>query len=506
VDTTSAKNLGDRLTLTARLSVFVLALLGIVLLGFSLTLYLLSGQYLHGQVDERLDGTLSALSGACEQTRYGLEWEPAQRQVDAGASPFGLPVFWFVEDRQGQIIDRSPEPQTDELIKSRSIDSGTAHQSADTLEWRSGHWQLRQRWIRAESDTARPAKPGKKAKNQKVKSHRELRITLGTSLDPVHAALTRLAITLAGLSTGILLVALIAVRIVCRRVLAPVSRMAVAASNIGAEDLERRLPNLATKDELGQLNRAFNDLLDRLQESFERQRRFTVEASHQLRTPLAGILGQIEVALRRERPVGEYQRVLSTVHKRGDHLSKIVESLLFLARTNAESSPTTFETLCLNSWLPQQLEAWSDNPRAADLVLQGDDAEPCFVFAHAALLGELLNILVDNACKYSPAGKPVEITLDRDQDAALVQVIDHGRGIAEVDLPHLFTPFFRSEDARRDGIEGTGLGLSIARRLSRLFGGELSVTSHPGAGCRFLLRMPLARSEPSDICVATVRG
>jgi signal transduction histidine kinase len=487
------------LTLTARLSAFVLTMLSIVLFGFSLTLYLLSGQYLHRQVDEQLDGTLSALGAAAEQTRYGLEWEPARRQPGVGESPFGLPVVWFVEDRRGQIIDRSPQPETDQLIKSRSADPGTVRQSAEVLEWRARSWQVRQRWIRAESDAPPPAKPGKKVKN-----HRELRITLGTSLKPVQATLTRLAITLVGLSAGILLVALVAVRIVCRRVLAPVTRMAVAASSIGAEDLQRRLPTIATQDELGQLNRAFNGLLDRLQESFERQRRFTVEASHQLRTPLAGILGQIEVALRRERVVEEYQRVLSTVHKRGDHLSKIVESLLFLARTNAEAA-ASFETLCLNSWLPQ-LEAWSDNPRAADIVLQCDDADPCFVFAHAALLGELLNILVDNACKYSQPGTPIEITLERDQDAAVVQVVDHGCGIAEDDLSHLFTPFFRSDDARRQGIEGTGLGLSIARRLAGLFGAELSVTSQLGSGSCFSLRIPLAHSPLPEACVASVQG
>ena len=206
--------MGDRLTLTARLSVFVLVLLGIVLLGFSLTLYLLSGRYLHQQVDERLDGTLSALCGAAEQTRYGLEWEPSQRLVGLGASPIDLPVLWFVEDREGPILDRAPQAETDELIKSRPTDPGTAHQVADALEWKSGPWQLRQRWIRAEGDAISPAKPEKKAK-----THRELRITVGTSLNPVHAALTRLAMTLAGLSTGILLAALIALRIVCRQVL-----------------------------------------------------------------------------------------------------------------------------------------------------------------------------------------------------------------------------------------------------------------------------------------------
>jgi signal transduction histidine kinase len=293
---------------------------------------------------------------------------------------------------------------------------------------------------------------------KKAKTHRELRITLGTSLNPVHAALTQLAITLAGLSAGILLVALIAVRIVCRRVLVPVSRMAVAASNIGAEDLGRRLPALATDDELGQLNRAFNGLLDRLQEAFERQRRFTGEASHQLRTPLAAILGQIEVALRRERLVEEYQRVLNAVHKRGTHLSKIVESLLFLARANADASPIALENLCLNSWLPELVETWSGHRRADDILFEGNEAEPCFILAHAALLGELLNILIDNACKYSPAGEPIRITLHRKDDEVLIHVADRGCGIAETDRPHLFTPFFRSEEARRRGWKGQGWG------------------------------------------------
>lgn len=309
---------------------------------------------------------------------------------------------------------------------------------------------------------------------------------------------------LAGLSAGILLAALFAVRIVCRHALAPVRRMAVAASGIGAEELERRLPAILTNDELGQLNRAFNGLLDRLQESFERQRRFTVEASHQLRTPLAGLLGQVEVALRRERPVEEYQRVLSTVHHRGSHLSKIVESLLFLSRANAEASLAALENLCLSSWLPEQIEAWSDHKRAPDIFFTCANPEPGFVRAHPALLGELLNVLVDNACKYSPPGSPIEIELDRDGREALIQVKDHGRGIAEADLRHLFTPFFRSEDARRHGIDGTGLGLSIATRLARLFDGELSVDSRLGFGSCFTLRLPLASPELSERSVEVV--
>jgi signal transduction histidine kinase len=310
----------------------------------------------------------------------------------------------------------------------------------------------------------------------------------------VQTALRELAATLGGLSAGIMLIAAFIGRTVCRRALLPLNRMAVAASEMDATDLARRLPSVATNDELENLNRSFNSLLDRLQESFERQRRFTGDASHQLRTPLAAILGQIEVALRRERSVDEYQQVLSKVHGRAGHLHRIVESLLFLARANSEARLPDFEPICLNSWLPQQLEKWSESERTQDIVFESHDMEPCVVHVQSALLAELVDILVDNACKYSAPGTPIQIGLERDGNAVCVRIKDQGTGIAEADLPRLFTPFFRSAETRRRGIEGAGLGLSIARRLARLFGGELSGTSRLGVGSCFTLRLPLSGS------------
>ncbi len=489
------------MTLTTRLSAFVLALLGVVLLGFSLTLHFLGSRYLYRQSDERLNGVLSTLAAAVEDSPSGLEWEPTKRQASVDES-FGIPIVWFVEDEQGRILDRSPHSQTSEFIEARPPES-IPSQTTDPLEWRRGPWQLRRVRLQAQPDGQ--AQLG--ARQRKKNRHAQLSITAGLSLEPVQATLTQLAITLSGLSAGILLIALIAVRIVCRRALVPVRRMAVAASCIGAEDLGRRLPSITTDDELGQLNRAFNSLLDRLQESFERQRRFTGEASHQLRTPLAGILGQIEVALRRERALEEYQRVLSVVHRRGTHLNQIVESLLFLARANADAAPTALETLCVNSWLAEQLEVWSGNERGADIIFERNERKLCFVLAQPALLRELLNILIDNACKYSSPGQPIEIAFGRENGEVLIRVTDHGCGIAEADLPHVFTPFFRSEEARRQGVEGTGLGLSIARRLAHLFGGELTVESRVGLGSCFSLRLPAAQPAETarpDLAAAPV--
>ncbi|HEV8001101.1 MAG TPA: ATP-binding protein [Planctomycetaceae bacterium] len=494
------------MTLTTRLSVFVLAMLSVVLVGFSLTLYLLTGRYLHRQTEERLDAVSSTLAAAVEITPRGLEWEPAQRQINVDASTVGVPIVWIVEDHQGRVLDRSTDSQTSEFIKVHSPTSPDGLRSADTVEWRSGPWQLRQRRILAQKDSWEKWKAST-VKGAQWQRYPELVITVGTLLEPTRAALAQLAITLTGLSVGILLVGLFAARIACRRVLVPINRMAVAAARIDANDLLRRLPAVSTNDELEKLNRAFNGLLDRLQESFERQRRFTGEASHQLRTPLAVILGQIEVALRRERPIEEYQRVLSTVHKRGNHLNKIVESLLFLSRANADACLTGLEDLCVNSWLPQQVETWSDHERAEDIVLQCDAAKAFVVRVQPALLAELLHILVDNACKYSAAGTPIEIRVDGADNAVTIQVTDRGCGITEVDLPHLFTPFFRSEETRRRGVEGAGLGLSIARRLAHLFGGELTVRSEPGRGTCLTLRLPAATSSESGAsCMAAAEA
>jgi signal transduction histidine kinase len=493
------------MTLTTRLSVFVLAMLGIVLVGFSLALYWISGRYLHRQVDERLDAVLSTLSAAVEDTPRGLEWEPDQRLRSVDGELFGVSVVWFVADAQGGILDRSPQSQTTEFMQLRAAYAADEAPSQDFQAAASGDWQLRQTRIRATHPPTAATATGNPHK-RKGKRYAEVVINVGTSLAPLRTTLTRLAMTLAGLSAAILLAALVAVRRICRRVLSPVRRMAVAASAIGGEDLAHRLPTIESHDELGQLNRAFNGLLDRLQESFERQRRFTGEASHQLRTPLAGILGQIEVALRRERPIEEYQRVLVTVHQRGSHLNKIVESLLFLSRANADAPLASSEKLCLNSWLPERIESWSDNERAPDIVLRVNATQDCCVLAQPALLGELVDILLDNACKYSLPGSPIQIGLDRDAEAVRIEIQDQGCGISADDLPHLFTPFFRAEESRRRGIEGTGLGLSIARRLSRVFQGELTVDSHPGRGSLFVLTLPAVPPSPGGVLSPPTSG
>jgi signal transduction histidine kinase len=495
------------LTLTTRLSLFFLSTLALVLVGFSVTLYLLAGMYLHRQSEERLDAALNTLVAAVDVAPEGLEWEPAQRHINLGPEAFGDQVLWLVGDDKGGIVGRSKQPNAQDFLAEAADHLAKSEPAAERLDWQTEHWHFRQRWIRPSNPD--PAMPANAEHNHKDdgKKYSALSITAGVPLDPIQATLRLLAATLLGLSLAIWLVALFLGRVVCRRALLPVSRMAAAARTIDADHIEQRLPPISTKDELDDLNRAFNSLLDRLQDSFERQQRFTGDASHQLRTPLAAILGQIEIALRRERSPEEYERVLATVQHKAEHLRRITEALLFLARADVEAQLPQRERLDLMTWLPEHLRGWAEHDRAADIVFEGsteasfgitlparpDKMLPLTVDVPPALLEELLNILIDNACKYSAPGTPIKIRLHRDEQAAYVDVEDQGSGIAEADFPHLFTPFFRSAQTRRLGIEGFGLGLSIAKRLAAALGGALTATSRVGHGSCFTLRLQIAK-------------
>ncbi len=472
------------MTLRTRLNLFFLSSLAIVLIGFSIALYTFARQYLYRQHADRLDAALSILTAAVEITPDGLEWEPSERQLSFGSGAADDSVVWLVCDPDGQIVDRARSIQdagfaTEMASQLRTNPHDTTHATRDGI-----HWEFRHFGIESAHPVLSPQVAG-----DKERKYAALGITVGLSLEPIRSTLQELALVLASLSLAIWLAAMLAGRALCGRALRPVTQMALVAYVMETADLDRRLPLTPTGDELEDLARAFNGLLDRVQEAFERQRRFTGDASHQLRTPLAALLGQVEVALRRDRPGEEYRRVLGSVRQQADRLQRIVESLLFLARADAEAHLPQRERIDLAFWLPNQLESWKDHSRFGDIRTEIQSA---WVNTHPVLLGELLNILLDNALKHSSPGQPVVIQIDQAKDKVEISVVDRGTGICATDLPHLFEPFYRSPAVRLQGLEGVGLGLAVARRIAAAFGGTLTVTSQLGQGSRFTLSLDLS--------------
>jgi heavy metal sensor kinase len=473
------------MSLTARLSAFFLGALAFVLAGFALTLYLLARTYLYRQVDERLTASLDTLEAAAELDPDGLDWEPTEHHVTLGQDSAEDQVRWLVREADGKVVDHSSNLRPEALAGGwPDVTEEPTHQPTSLP---GQPWRFLQRRLQAGTVEAAPAS------HETARKYRTLVLTGAMSRAPVAATLRTLGLTLAGLSTAIWLSAALLGRWLCRRALVPVTRMAASARAMRAADREGRLPSPGTRDELEDLGLAFNDLLARLHEALERQRRFTGDASHQLRTPLTAVLGQIEVALRRERSSEDYRQVLTRVHGRAQHLQQIVEMLLFLARADVEARLPDLEVVDLSAWLGDYLQRWSEHPRAADLRREGFGDAGLKVRVQPPLLGQLLDNLLDNACKYSPPGYPITLRLGREGDRLFCVVEDAGQGIPTEDLPHVFEPFYRSPKARQQGRAGIGLGLAIVQRIAAAFGGTVTVRSSPGKGSQFTLYLPEAK-------------
>jgi signal transduction histidine kinase len=474
---------------------FFLGALALVLAGSSATLYLLAQSYLHRQADERLELALETLTVATEVSPEGVEWDPHDRRVSLGSEDGAGLVWWRVSDERGKWVDGSPTPAAREVLaRATHLKAGAELPlivDAHGQPWLVGRRRLG-RGPRAQPTSGAVERP---VAGEGERKYDSLVLTVGVALGPVYAELRSLAGALAGVSVGVWLLACFAGRALCRRALRPVARMARAARAMGA-DPGQRLPASNQADELADLGQAFNGLLQRLQESFERQQRFTGDASHQLRTPLTAMLGQTEVALRRARSPEEYQRALASVQSEALRLRRIMEALLFLARADAEALLPDLERIHLPRWVADHLTAGPQRPRAADLRLECPPDGPGWVEAQGPLLGQLVDLLVDNACKYSEPGTPVTLRAAGGSGSVLLTVEDRGWGIAAPDLPHIFEPFYRSAEAQRRGRGGFGLGLAIAQRIAGALGGDLTAESEPGQGSRFTLR--LSATDPAS--------
>jgi heavy metal sensor kinase len=478
-------------SLVTRLSAFFLGALAVVLAGFSLMLLALAWMYLHAHAEQRLAAALETLAAAVDQEPGGLEWEGDERRLSLGRDPGPEQPRWEVREPSGALVARSANLGASDLFQGAWPGPPDPDLVAHTVRFqRDGEtWLLAQRVLHAppgNPDTSDA--PGSAPR----RVYRTLILCPAVSLAPAQGTLRALAMALVGLSLGIWIAATVAGRRLCRRALAPVAQMAQAAHDMGAADLRQRLPDPRTGDELAELHRSFNGLLDRLQEAFERQQRFTGDASHQLRTPLTAMLGQLDLALRRERSSDEYRRAVAEAHAQAGRLRQIVDAMLFLARADLEADARELEVVDLRAWLAEQLVRWSAHARGADMGQDCTATEPVRVRVQPVLLGQLLDNLLENAVKYSAAGTPITIALHREEMAVLISVTDAGCGIATEDLPHLFNAFYRAAEARRLGIAGAGLGLAIAARIAAAFGGTIAVASESGRGSRFTVRLPAA--------------
>ena len=265
---------------------------------------------------------------------------------------------------------------------------------------------------------------------------------------------------------------------IARRGLVPLTRMAEVVSDIEAHDLSLRVGRQAHDDELGRLAATFDRMLDRLEGAFERQRRFTADASHDLRAPLATLRAEVDLALRRERTTAEYRTALEAVAFDADRLDELIDALLAAARSDA--GDVVLEPTDLAHTARSSVERISAFARAKHIAIDEQYASNVTIAADGALLERAVLAILHNAVKYTPEHAAIHVSVETHADGARLRVRDEGPGFSHAALEHAFDRFWRDDSAR--GRSGSGLGLAIVRAIVTRCDGRVRVANDPAHG------------------------
>jgi len=306
-------------------------------------------------------------------------------------------------------------------------------------------------------------------------------ILVGRSIVPELNQIRRLGLWLSGLGGAVLVLGLAGGWWLAARAIRPIDDISAAATKIATGDLSHRIDMERTDNELGQLAAVLNSTFARLEAAFDRQRQFTTDASHELRTPIAVILSQAQGTLARERDPAEYREALEACERAARRMSALTGSLLSLARLDAGPEPLSREDCDLARISAEALDLIRPLADERGIRLHADlAAAPCR--GDAGRLAQLVTILLGNAIDYNHDGGEVRVTTRAEGGAATITVWNTGPGIPAGDLPQIFERFHRADKARSRSAGHTGLGLAIARGIVEAHGGSISAQSDPTGG------------------------
>jgi two-component system, OmpR family, sensor kinase len=346
-------------------------------------------------------------------------------------------------------------------------------------------------------DTFRGRRDSYRAYTQRFNSQQQpYELIIVRSLHPQNEMLEKLRLAFAWLIPLGLALAATGGYFLARKTLAPVAAMGTQAGRISAANLHERLSVQNPADELGQLATSFNSLLDRLDQSFDRQRRFVADASHELRTPVAILSGEAEVALSQDsRTAQEYRESLSNLHSEAKRLTRIVEDLFTLTRADSGQFPLSPQDFYLDELVGSCVHSARTLALAKNITITHNNSGELAIRADESLLRRLFLNLIDNAVKYTPPGGRVTVESHAVPGGFQVNVTDTGPGIPEELRSRIFERFFRVDPARSRGEQnggGAGLGLSIALWIAEAHHGRLELSRSDASGSTFSVFLPSA--------------
>jgi len=317
-------------------------------------------------------------------------------------------------------------------------------------------------------------------------------LQVGSSLGHIERVLGRLRFILFLTLPTVLILALAGGWVLTHQALQPVDAMGRVARQITTGDLSQRIPVHRGHDELARLAETFNTMIQSMDDSIQRLRQFSADASHELRTPLTILKGETEMALRQVRSPEEYQQVLASALEEIDRISKIVEDLFLLSKTDSGGARLEMKPIQLDALVTYTVSQIEPLAQEKSVSLQLDRNDPLIVSGDIDRLQQVLLNLIENAIRYTPYGEKILVSLCREEKTALIRISDTGIGISKDDQPRIFDRFFRSEAARSIHPKGSGLGLSICKAIVSSHQGKIAVDSQVAKGSTFSIWLPLA--------------
>lgn len=489
----------DFRSLRFKLTLWYVLILGILLISFSSFLYLTLSRSLYRDVDHKLRSLaeLIASESTSPISKFGFGNIDQALEATMNLKPIGK--FIQVLDESGRIGRTSENLKSVQLpISLNALRNGSKGLVTYETNHSLGNTPLR--------IITYPVKEN----NQVTKM-----IQVASSLEDVEDALNTLLIILIVTVPSILMIASLGGQFLANKALKPVDRVTQTARMITSQNLNQRIQTLKVKDEISRLIDTFNEMISRLDQSFRQIKQFTTDASHELKTPLTILKGEVEVALRKKRPLHEYEQILESNLEEIDRMSKIVEDLLLLSKADIGEIRLNREDIHLTrfiSGLTEQMKILAQ-PKNIRIEISNHQNE-IHVFGDTLRMRELFINLIENGIKYTEAGGSILITLTKETDGSLspltpkekkaatfakITVADTGIGIAKDDQEKIFNRFFRVDKARSREQGGSGLGLSICKWIVEAHQGEITVESEPGKGSSFIVRLPLYSHQGENL-------
>lgn len=480
-------------SLRFKLTLWYVLILGILLISFSTFLYFTLSKSLHRDVDHKLRSLAEFIASESTSplSKFGFGNIDQALETSMNLKPIGK--FIQVLDESGKIGRKSDNLKNVQLPISLNA---LKNASKGLITYETN---------RSIRDTPLRIITFPVFEN----NHVTRIVQIASSLEEVEDALNTLFIILIITVPLALMVAILGGQFLAHKALKPVDNITQTARLITSKNLNQRINPPKVKDEMSRLIETFNEMISRLDQSFQQTKQFTSDASHELKTPLTILKGEVEVMLRKERTPQEYQQTLKSNLEEINRMSQIVEDLLFLSKADTGEIHLNKKNINLAEVITEVASQMNLLARSKNIHLfTSNHHQDIHVFADALRMRELFINLIENGIKYTEEGGSIHITLQKEYSPAthsqsvskemekekFVKIIvsDTGIGIAKEDQEKIFNRFFRVDKARSREEGGSGLGLSICKWIVEAHQGKIRVESELGKGSSFIVKLPLS--------------